>query len=309
MFLGVAVDTLKGTFHIPQQKLDDIIAKMEQLLVLRRPKVRGLASVIGKLVAAYRTFGKNLITRGSYRVISSIGYHVWNSEEAERELSWWIDNIRELNHRGRAVQPSPSLSHVDHYLAGDASGCGLYLMQSSRIRRTLISESLMPEESNTSSTLQEICVFFKFYCSPQAAQYRGQTLIHFTDNQAAASILVKGSRIRALHDMAVKVHLACQENGILLHPVCNRRSEQEMVVADRGSRGPWNGVEEFQLDFDMMADICQTQVFTIHAMATRLKNYFSKAAEVEAAGQDFFAQEWGVEEHLWVNPPLICSHT
>ena len=80
-----------------------------------------------------------------------------------------------------------------------------------------------------------------------------------------------------------------------------------MVVADRGSQGPWNGLEEFQLDFDTMADICQTQHFTIDDMATRLnticKKYFSKAAEVEAAGHDFFAQEWGVEEHLWVNPP------
>ena len=68
---------------------------MEHLLVLRKPKVRGLASVIVKLVAAFRTFGKNLVglmTRCSYRVISSIGYnweyHVWLTEEAQKELSW-----------------------------------------------------------------------------------------------------------------------------------------------------------------------------------------------------------------------------
>ena len=68
MFLGVAVDTLEGTFHVPQHKLDEIMASMEQLLVLRRLKVRGLASVIGKLMASYRTFGKSLVglTRGSY---------------------------------------------------------------------------------------------------------------------------------------------------------------------------------------------------------------------------------------------------
>ena len=66
---------------------------------------------------------------------------------------------------------------------------------------------------------------------------------------------------------------------------------------DPGSHGPWNGLEEFQLDFEIMADICKTQVFTLDAMATRLntvcRRYFSKAAEVEAAGQDFFAQKWG----------------
>ena len=76
---------------------------------------------------------------------------------------------------------------------------------------------------------------------------------------------------------------------------------------DLDSRGPWDYFGEFQLDFLTMQDILESQEFTMDAMATRLKaivpRYFSKAAEVEAAGQDFFAQEWGVEEHLWVNPP------
>lgn len=78
-------------------------------------------------------------------------------------------------------------------------------------------------------------------------------------------------------------------------------------MADRGSRGPWIGLEEFQLYFATMAKIVKTQDFTLDAMATRLNriclHYFSKAAEVEAEGQDFFRQEWGMEEHLWVNPP------
>ena len=123
-------------------------------------------------------------------------------------------------------------------------------------------------------------------------------LVHYTDNQAAAKILEKGSRKVALHDMDVKVHLACQENGIVLLPVWKRRNQEEMVVVDCGSRGPWNRMEEFQMDFDTMASICETQDFTIDAMAKRLntmcKKYFSKAAEVEAAGHDFFAQEWGL---------------
>ena len=75
VFLGVTVDTLEGTFHVPEHKLEDIMVNMEQLLVLRRLEVRRLASVIGKLVASYRTFGKSLVglmTRGSYRVISSL---------------------------------------------------------------------------------------------------------------------------------------------------------------------------------------------------------------------------------------------
>ena len=212
-----------------------------------------------------------------------------------------------MNHRGGDVQPSPSITHVDHHLAGDASGCGLYLMQSSGVRRTLISESLSPEEVHTSSTLREILVFLRFYCSDQATRYRGQKLVHYTDNQAAASILVKGSRKVDLHNMAVQVYLACQAKGITLQPIWKRRNQEEMVVADMGSRGPWDHLSEFQLDFVTMRDILATQEFTLDAMASRLNaivpRYFSRAMEVEALGHIFFAQEWGVEEHLWVNPP------
>ena len=67
LYLGVTVDTLEGTFHVPQHKLDDIVASMKQHLVFRRLKVRELARVIGKLVASYRTFGKSIVglmTRG-----------------------------------------------------------------------------------------------------------------------------------------------------------------------------------------------------------------------------------------------------
>ena len=125
IFLGVTVDTLRGTFHVPQDKLDDLVKSMEELLVLRRPKVRRLASAVGKLVTAYRSLGKNLVglmTRDSYRVISSVGYN-WDyyvnmTGDSKRELSWWIENIRQLNIWGRDMQPSPSPTYVDHFLAG-----------------------------------------------------------------------------------------------------------------------------------------------------------------------------------------------
>ena len=55
VFLGVTVDTLWGTFHGPQANLDDMLVNMKELLVLRKALVRRLASVVGKLVTAYRS--------------------------------------------------------------------------------------------------------------------------------------------------------------------------------------------------------------------------------------------------------------
>ena len=37
IILGVTVDTLRGTFNVPQDKLDDLVQSMEKLRVLRRP--------------------------------------------------------------------------------------------------------------------------------------------------------------------------------------------------------------------------------------------------------------------------------
>ncbi len=80
---------------MPQEKLNDMLVRMEAILLLRKVKARGLASAVGKLVAGYRSLGKNLVglmTRESYHAINSIGYH-WDyfitmTSGAKREMSW-----------------------------------------------------------------------------------------------------------------------------------------------------------------------------------------------------------------------------
>ncbi len=60
-------------------------------------------------------------------------------------------------------------------------------------------------------------MFHRFYTSPEASRFRGQTFLHLTNNQSAAIILAKGSRVEAIHNMAVEVFLACQRLEISLH--------------------------------------------------------------------------------------------
>ena len=182
---------------------------------------------------------------------------------------------------------------LDHMLAGDASGVGLYLYKSTGDQATLLSAAMSQQESQQSSTFREVLVFHRFYTSLEASRFRGQTLLHLTDNQGAASILAKGSRVEAIHNMAVEVFLACQKLEISLHTQWRRRSEEEMVVADRGSRGPWCGVEEFQLDFNTCAWLVATFNFTIDAFATKLNR---KLIQRRAQGVAVF--------HLWAAAPF-----
>ena len=89
-----------------------------------------------------------------------------------------------------------------------------------------------------SSCLREALFFFKLYCGPFAVEFQGKTIKHAKVNQAMESIMRKGSRKPAIHQLCLKLFLACQQLSITLLPVWRRRSEAEMVVADRGSRGP-----------------------------------------------------------------------
>ena len=77
-------------------------------------------------------------------------------------------------------------------LAGDASGVGAYLgnIQS---ETTLLSFPFSEEEAKGSSMFRELLVLERFYTSEEARKYAGRTILHYCDNQAVCSIMVKGS--------------------------------------------------------------------------------------------------------------------
>ena len=130
VFLGTVIDTLGGFFHVPQAKVTNILEGiMEKLLVLNRMPVRELASMVGKLIAGYRSLGKNLtglMSKGCYRDISKVGYR-WESrirlsDETKVELRWWRDNLVRVNKVGMLMKTSPGVLTIDYEFAGEAHG-------------------------------------------------------------------------------------------------------------------------------------------------------------------------------------------
>ncbi len=125
------MDTVRGTFHVPQEKLNNMVTSMEEILLHRRVKARGLARVVGKLVAAYKSLGKDLVglmTRDCYRAINFIGYY-WDyfitmTSGAKREMSWWVQNLQQLSDQGREVQPSPAVTQVFRHWCWSVSDAG-----------------------------------------------------------------------------------------------------------------------------------------------------------------------------------------
>ena len=111
--------------------------------------------------------------------------------------------------------------------------------------------------------------------------WRGKSILHYTDNAAAARILSYGSRNPEIQRMVFEITLKCRNLGISISADWMSREEEEMKLADLGSRGPWFPMEEFQLDFDTMEMILSNYNFSLDGFATRLnavmKRYILRA--------------------------------
>ena len=137
------------------------------------------------------------MTRACYRVISSAPSwrsYVQLSEQAIVELTWWIDNIDQVN--GFTMQPSYTVDPLvyDVTMVGDASGVGMFLGILKHGGRTLVSKPFLDHEALESSTAREVRVFFSFYTETDLTEWQNCSIIHYTDSRAAESIMTFGSK-------------------------------------------------------------------------------------------------------------------
>jgi hypothetical protein len=84
-------------------------------------------------------------------------------------------------------------------------------------------------------------------------QYRDSVVCHYTDSQAMASIVTKGTRNVRLHSMVVDVSLALREYGIKMEAVWRSREDGLIQWADRGSRDFHD--DDVSLDFVTMQGV------------------------------------------------------
>ena len=235
------------------------------------------------------------MTRSCYRVIAGAASWkswIYLSDQAREELQWWLANLEKINGFNMKTDVSISPLFCSQVLHGDASGTGVFLGQLRDNRETLLSEPFNETEREKSSTFREVAVFHKFYKSDQVENWRGKSILHYTDNAAVARILSYGSRNPEIQRMVFEITIICRNLGISISADWMSREEEEMKLADLGSRGPWFPLDEFQLDFDMMEMIFSNYNFSLDGFATRLnavvKRYISRAYEPEAVGTDFF---------------------
>ena len=103
-------------------------------------------------------------------------------------------------------------------VAGDASGEGLYAAHFSDKDQTVYSRKLTSAEKSHSSTYCECLVIFGIYTESLSpiSSFKGNQILHLTDNKGVVSVFTIGSPKPALQAMALKVYKVANSLGLKL---------------------------------------------------------------------------------------------
>ena len=297
-FLGFRIDLPTGRMGIKIArgvKVMKVLAELRKDVPVRR---RELASVAGRIVSMSGVLGNivRLMTREMFAMIGEGGESwevrlVW-SGGAWGEVRFW----RAFAIRGGFEMTSafwPRQLAVDMVMASDASDSAVGVVVESA--STGPRQSFFPlseEEQLRSSTWRELEAV-RFGVQAFSAAVKGRVVRWKTDNQAAVSILQKGSKVRELQQLARAIFEWCRVRQITLVPLWVPREEN--VEADAMSRcvdlNDWGMKKEAtdrmqehwgEFAVDLFAD----------TMNTKCAGFFAQRPMPGAAGVDGLASPW-----------------
>ena len=309
-YLGLEINSVDMTFNIPSDKKDKIKDRIKDCLQVRTCKVKKVAQVVGTLQSVRLAAGPitAVMTRSLYMAVREAA--TWSSfiildQLAKFELAWWLENLEEVSKY--PIQGSLSTTPIAYEVASDASGVGhfSYMVGGSRIM--LATRAFTEEERGQSSTWRELAAVRDTWTNPEVLrQFQGCRVAHYTDSQAMAAIITKGSRNAKLHPMVVEVALALRRHGISMEAVWKSRDDGLIVWADLGSRD--FHLDDISLDFDTMSTIYSVfgdfEVDTFaSASNTKGRRFFSRLEVPGSAGVNFFHQSLDPRESHFCFPP------
>ena len=305
-WLGFIVDLHSGNFFVPSEKLESLKSSIKAAYPLTRVPARSLASIVGKIVSMSLAIGpvSHLRTRQLYQAIDtrrSWCDSVVLSPDAREELSFWFQNIDELN--GNPIWFSSGATRVVYSDASD-TGYGGYMVEVG----PEVAHGQWPEnQSKLSSTWRELKAVHMILLS-FASKLQGHTVKWFTDNQGVVYIIRSGSRKQHLQDGAVAIFELCFSHNIKLEMEWIPRSLNE--YADTISR--LVDYDDWSLDPHLfqMLDACWGP-HSVDCFASpenkKVERFHSRSWSPGCEAVDTFTVNWCYEVNWWVPPPYpIC---
>lgn len=248
-----------------------------------------------------------LLSRSAYHLISKA--KSWNcmidlSDATLKEFSFLLDNFDIFN--GHPLRPSLSQTQIDVRVGSDASDIGFCVYELCKGNIVLSKRVFNEVEARKSSTVRELTAFHDFYLSDSVKQFRNMSIVHYTDNKNCETILTVGSRNVNLQQMVLDIFIAWKHLNLIVTVVYLSRNDPIIEYADFESRN--FDLHDFSIDFDSFCLISSIYgEFELDCFASQLNKkcckYYSKFADVDSSGVNFFAQSIPMC-NLLVFPPI-----
>lgn len=309
VFLGFVLNSVMMTVRLTERKIQDLKASCTALLRAKIVQIQEVASLLGKLVAAfpacrygplhYRELEKDKIaalkfSKGNFAAPITIG------PKARAEITWWIHNIEHC-------YGSFDVGVPQMVIQTDASGrgWGAYNGIEKIGGRWNASESIRAHE-NQINYLEMLAVFhaLRSLCS----EMRKVTIKLEVDNTTAVAYLnhMGGIKSESCNDLAIEIWEYCRLRDIWLIAV--HLPGVQNTVADRLSR-QFDDSLEWKLDSGVFKRICSkfgTPDIDLFAsrLNTQLDRYVSWKPDPGAEATDALSFLW--TPHFFYAFPPFC---
>lgn len=253
VYLGMQLDTKNRRVYTPKEKLQKIEMRITSMLKLDVSTPRQLSKVCGLIVSTILATGQRIL------MLCRLGFRTIESATEDGEYDKKIDvshlksELSTLRNLIPTLQGEPfggaelKIPVAAIKVASDASTfaraavhitCSVGLDHKPHEGPCGVGIHFRPfktGEKAFSSTWKELKSLYDLYVE-KISIFAGRWVVHFTDNQAVETIMVKGSPKDHLQEMALTIYQVSKQNGTRSTVVWKSRADPRLVLADDFSR-------------------------------------------------------------------------
>ena len=306
-YLGFKINSTNMTVYMPTPRKIDIKLVCTDLIHDRKPTIKKVSRVIGKLVAAlpatkygplhYRSLEQDKIkalkaNHGHY------DRHMTISNGGKQDLQWWIEHVD-------TAYSSISIRKPDIHLTSDASGLGWGASDGvTHIGGRWNTAEAIRAAGNEINYLEMLAAFFalKAFCRDMHNKHVKLSV----DNTTAVAYInhMGGSKSHACNELAKLIWDWCIHKNIWVSVV--HLPGVQNTIADRQSRH-FEEETEWMLNRDVFQHLQSRFNLTIDLFASRLNaqlpRYISWKPDPGAEAVDALSLDWG-EFNFYAFPPF-----
>jgi len=305
-WLGYVINTSVKSIRATDKRICKLITSINDILDHRREypiHVKVLASVVGQIISLEISVGNivRLMTRSAYSIINKcLSWYEYLKLDPPtvRELCFWRDNAKHLNCKQLwSGNPIPS-KVVYSDASGDACGAVLDIDGTNKVSHCNWSD----EEKTRSSTWRELKAVL-LALEAFRSDLSNRTIAWFTDNQNVVSIVLNGSKVLDLQDIALELFTICVQCKISLDVKWIPRDLN--TEADAVSR--IIDYDDYTINdnvFNMLDSLWGPHTIDRFACVynAKLTRFNSRFYQPESEAVDAFTQSWRYDNN-WLFPP------